>query len=137
MNGWTMHHSKEFDAQDREWLSAALTDPLYTIDDLESDVRRGMAAVYRAEVDGGRIGCMAVRIDGGPHGDELIVVAAGGKTPYHGGSILMTLAPYAARLAKELNCVRVRAHSRVRAVQILMERGGWKEAERVFTMEAA
>ena len=132
---WTLIHSDKIDALDRDWLEPALSDE-YGIDDLVQDARNGLTAVYHAFCDGKRVGAMAVRIDRGHHGDDLVIVAAGGQTPNADGGLYAHLTQPCVDLARQLGCQRVRAHAQKSGVQTLLARAGWHECERVYCLGA-
>ena len=87
-------------------LAPAMTaDPLVSCRTLEALVYNDEAVLIEVRCDGELVGAAVVRIETCEKGDELVIVAAGGKLPGH--SLTRSVLPYLERLYPSASWARI------------------------------
>lgn len=101
----------------------------YGLPEMEIEVATSTTDLYGAFFDGTRFASCILRRDG----EELVVVAAGGKTQE--GSTFKLMFPFIKEIAKSEGFTRIRAHTFDAARVRLMEQAGWRQDEYILRAE--
>jgi hypothetical protein len=107
---------------------AMRADPLATCRTLEALTDNGEAHLLEIRCDGELVGATVVRLETREQGDELVIVAAGGRLPGH--SLLRSLLPYVERIYPSATWARIHTARRGMVRELL--RQGYSSRELVM-----